>query len=254
MRSGLFLGAEDFHEGMLGDGDLADLFHPLFSLLLLFPELSFPGNVAAVALGGDVFREGREGFSGDDFSADGGLDGDFKLLTGNDFLELFADGAPFGFGFAGMDEAGEGVDGLFVDLDFELDDGADLVFIEFVVKGAVPFGDRFEFVVEVGDDFVHGEAEGKEEAISSHRLGFFEDASLFCAEGHDGAEVVIGGHNVGDDPGLFDIFDSGGIWVVGRVIDLFILAVGEGHFIDDARGSGDDIEVELSLEALKGDF
>ena len=115
---------KDFHEGALGDVDLADLFHFLFALFLLFPELALAGDVAAVAFGGDVFGDGADGFAGDDFAADGGLDGDFEELLRDDFFELGADGAPFGFGFGAVDEAGEGVDGLFVDADFEFDDVA----------------------------------------------------------------------------------------------------------------------------------
>ena len=43
------------------------------------------GHVAAVALGGHVLAYGFDGFAGDDLSADGSLQGDFKQM----FVDLF---------------------------------------------------------------------------------------------------------------------------------------------------------------------
>ena len=45
------------------------------------------------------------------------------------------------------------------------------VAVGFVIEGAVAAGDRFELVVEVGDDLVHGQAIGEEEAGDAHGLG-----------------------------------------------------------------------------------
>ena len=138
----------------MGDGYLAELLHLLFSLLLFFPQFPFAGDVATIAFGGDVLGDGSDGLARDDLTADGALDGHFELLFGDDVFEFFADGAPLGFGFRAVDEAGKGVDGLFVDADLEFDDVALFVTVEFVIKGAVAAGDGLEFVVEVGDDFV----------------------------------------------------------------------------------------------------
>ena len=130
------------------------------------------------------------------FAADGCLDGDFELLHGDHFDEFFADRASFAFGFGAVDEAGEGIDGLFIDADFELDDIADLVFFKFVIERAIAAGDRFEFVIEIGDDLVEREAVGEEEAFGIHRLGFVQLAALFHAKAHDGAEIFGRGHDV----------------------------------------------------------
>lgn len=81
----------------MGDGDLAELLHLFLPLLLFFPQFSFTGDVATVALRCDVFGEGADGLARDDFAADGPLDRHFELLFGDDVFEFFADGAPLGF-------------------------------------------------------------------------------------------------------------------------------------------------------------
>ena len=80
-------------EGVLGDFDAADGLHALFALLLLLEELALSRDVAAVALGGDVFAEGTDGFSGDDLGADRRLNRDFVLLLRDDLLQLRSEGA-----------------------------------------------------------------------------------------------------------------------------------------------------------------
>src|SRR5688500_20380588 len=52
--------------------------------------ISLAGDVAAVALGGDVLAEGVDGGAGDDLAADGALDGDLELLLGDCLGEALA--------------------------------------------------------------------------------------------------------------------------------------------------------------------
>ena len=62
-----------------------------FAFFLLLQELSFPGDVAAVALGGHILAEGVDGGAGNDLAADGPLDGDLELVPGDFLLEAVAD-------------------------------------------------------------------------------------------------------------------------------------------------------------------
>ncbi len=78
---------EDGEEGFLGDVDAADALHALFAFLLLFEELALAGDVAAVALGEDVFADGADGLAGDDAAADRGLNGNFEHLARNQFAK-----------------------------------------------------------------------------------------------------------------------------------------------------------------------
>ena len=85
-EEGLAVQLEDGHEGALGDLDGADLAHAFLAFLLLFEELALAGNVAAVALGGNVLADLLDRLAGDDLGSDGGLDGDVELLARDEVL------------------------------------------------------------------------------------------------------------------------------------------------------------------------
>src|SRR5688500_18675023 len=72
---------QDGHERLLRDVDAADALEALFAFLLLFQELALSGDVAAVALGGDVFADGLDGLAGDDLAADRRLERDLEQVA-----------------------------------------------------------------------------------------------------------------------------------------------------------------------------
>src|SRR5271155_2167206 len=78
---------EDGEEGFLGDVDLAHSLHAFFAFFLFFEEFALAGNVAAVALGENVFADGGDGFAGYDAAADVSLDGHFEHLARNQFAQ-----------------------------------------------------------------------------------------------------------------------------------------------------------------------
>src|SRR5579872_3154587 len=62
------------NEGFLRNVDLAELPHLLLAFLLLLQKFPFARDVAAVALGGDVFAERPHGLARDHLAADRRLD------------------------------------------------------------------------------------------------------------------------------------------------------------------------------------
>src|SRR5712691_5204238 len=70
---------------LLGDVHTADAFHALLAFLLLLEQLALAGDVAAVALGKDVFTHGMHRLARNDLGADGSLNGNFKHLAGDEF-------------------------------------------------------------------------------------------------------------------------------------------------------------------------
>ncbi len=124
-------------KALWGIVDLADLLHLLLPLLLLFPEFALAGDIAAIAFCGDVFGDGADRFSGNDLAADRRLDRHFEELLRDHLHQLCADRPPFLFGFSAVDEAGEGIDRLFVHSDLEFDDIAFFIVIELIIEGAV---------------------------------------------------------------------------------------------------------------------
>src|SRR5581483_7528568 len=69
--SASILEPQDRHERFLRQIDFADALHALFAGLLLLEELALARNVAAVAFRQDVFANGADRFTRDDFAADG---------------------------------------------------------------------------------------------------------------------------------------------------------------------------------------
>src|SRR5438094_233851 len=63
-------------------------FHALLAFLLFLQKFAFAGDVAAVTFRSHILAQRAHRFARDDFSADGGLNGDDILLARNDFFEL----------------------------------------------------------------------------------------------------------------------------------------------------------------------
>ena len=81
---------QDRQKRALRNAHRADHLHALLAGFLLFQEFSFAGNITAVAFGRDVFAEGADGAAGDDFSADGALNGNLKHLARYFIFETIA--------------------------------------------------------------------------------------------------------------------------------------------------------------------
>ena len=230
------------------------MFHALFALFLLFEEFALAGDVAAVAFGGDVLSEGADGRSRDDLGADGGLDGDGELLGWDDVHQDFADLPAAGFGFAPVDDAGEGFDDFAVDEDVQPDEVFGLVARGFVVHGGVAAGDAFESVVEVDEDFVERHLAGEHDALGVEGFGLGEGAALVHDEFHHVADLVAHADEVDAHEGLFDAVDFGGVGQEDGVVDFFEGTVAQIDAVDDAGVGGDDVAVVFAAEPLLDDF
>lgn len=238
----------------MGDFDFADLHHALFAGFLFFEEFSFSRDVAAVAFGEDVFSDGIDGFASDDFSADGALDGDFELLASERFAESFAnepgafDGAIF------VDEDAEGVDGFVIDEDGQFSEFCLSVFEKFVVERGVAFGDGFEFVVEIEEDFAEGKFEDEFDAsrIEVAHIGLVSASG--DAQVDDGADIRLGDDEGRLDEGFFGFGNHRGIGVVEGVVDFDDIAVSQSNFVFDARRGENDALIVFAFESFLRNF
>src|SRR5260370_7938394 len=79
---------EHRHESLLWNLDRTDPLHPLLSFLLLFQELAFAGDVAAVALGEHILPHRRYRLPGDDLTADATRHRTHELPPRHDRLHL----------------------------------------------------------------------------------------------------------------------------------------------------------------------
>src|SRR6185503_5728268 len=104
-------------EGLLGHLDAADLLQALLAFLLLLEELALAGDVAAVALGGDVLAHGLDGLAGDHPAADGGLDGHLVELARDHRAQLLDQRLALLVRLVAVDDAAERIDGVAVEQD-----------------------------------------------------------------------------------------------------------------------------------------
>src|SRR6266851_4253429 len=90
---------EDREERFLRNIHLADALHALLAFLLFFEELALARDVAAVALGENVFADRRDRFARNHAAADRGLNRHFKQLPRNQFSKA---GHEFAAALVGM--------------------------------------------------------------------------------------------------------------------------------------------------------
>src|SRR5262249_2413090 len=81
---------ENRQEGFLGILDGSDLLHTALSFLLFLEQLALAGDVAAVALRGDVLAHGAERLARNHLAAERGLDRHLEHLPRDELLELRA--------------------------------------------------------------------------------------------------------------------------------------------------------------------
>ncbi len=149
-----------------------------------------------------------------------------------------------------MGEYGEGIDLFAVEEDVELDEVGALEAVGVIVEGGVAFGDALEFVVEVDDYLAEGQVEDEFHTVAGDELLLDEVAALGEAEGHDGTDVLGGGDDAGADDGFLDVVDLYRLRHAGGVVylaDLALLGVYEIGYVGDG---GDDVHVELAVQAF----
>src|SRR3989442_6374985 len=244
---------EDRQERLLRHLDLADLLHALLALLLLLEQLPLARDVAAIALGGDVLAHGLDRLPRDDAAADGRLDGDFIELPRNDAAELLGQRLALLVGLLPVHDDGQGVHGIAVEEDVELDHLRLAELQEVVVERGVALGDGLELVVEVHHDLGEGKVELDVAALAEvlQRLVL---APLVLGELVDLAHELGGHEHRAAHVRLLDALDLVHGGQLRGVLHLDGLALG-GDDPEAHAGSGDDEgEVELALEALLDDL
>ena len=169
---------EDCEEGFLRHLYGTDLLHALLARLLFLEEFAFTAHVTTVALGGHIFAHLLHGLAGDDFSADCGLDGDIILLTWNQFFELLAHAATQSHGIVNMGQRAQGIHGLAVEQDVQLDELRLAVAVDIVVERGISLADALEFVVEVDDDLAQRDVKRQFHAVTRDILLLGQFAAL----------------------------------------------------------------------------
>jgi hypothetical protein len=132
--------------------------------------------------------------------------------------------------------------------------GRNAVAGEVVIERGVAARTRFQAVVEIEHDFVERHLVSEHHAAAADVFELLLRAALLFEQLEDAAQVFFARDHHGVDDGLFDLFDLGGVGELGGVIDLEHFAGRGGDAIAHARRGGDQVDIELALQALLHDF
>ena len=150
-------------------------------------------------------------------------------------------------------DEGQGVHGFGVDQDGDLHKVALDVAGDLVIEAGIAARHRLQAVVEVEHHLVQGQpVDGHGTAADVGQLHLL--AAPLGTQLQDAAQVFVRHHDGGLDPRLFDSRHLHRIGHVDRVVQLLDRAVGEVNAVDDAGRRGDQLEVELALQALLHDL
>src|SRR5260370_3635495 len=151
-------------EGFLRNVDLADALHAALAFFLLFEEFAFAGNVSAVALGENIFADGRNGFARNHAAANRGLDRHFKHLARNQFSQARDQVAPALRRKLAMDDQRQPVDWCARDQHIPVDEAGFAIVRDAIIQRSVAAGSGFQSVGEVEHDFVQRQFRGEHES------------------------------------------------------------------------------------------
>ena len=228
--------------------------HLLFALFLLFQQLLLTGDIAAIALGQHVLSHGLDGLTGDDLAADGSLDGDLKELSGDVLLQLLTQPAGAGVRLILMGNKAEGVHTVAVELHVHLDQHTGPVAGKLVVQRGIPLGVGLQGIKEIVNDLIQ-----RHQIMQLHQTGIqilhiLEFTAAVLAHRHDVAHILVGRNDRSLDIRLLRVVDVGGIRIIVRVIHANQRSVILIDIVDNGGQRGDQVQIELPLQALLDDL
>src|SRR3989454_2078844 len=136
------------------------------------------------------------------------------------------------------------------DKNVELDHGRLPVAGEVVVERGVSAGDRLQAVVKVEHDFVQRQLVLQHDAVGSHVFEALLFAAFFFDQRQNAADIFFVGEDGRENHRLFNFRDFAGVGPTKRIVHLNVLAVGFGDLVAHAGSGGDQLKIELALQAL----
>src|SRR5262249_22063803 len=241
-------------EGFLWNLDVSHLFHTFLALFLLLQQLPLAGDVAAVAFCRDIFAQRFYGCASNHPRADRGLDGHLEHLLRNQFLELDAQIAPALVGTVAMNNGGERIDLVAVDVHVEPDEVTPAVFLELEIERGVAACARFELVVKPEQRLAERQVIADHHAV---RTGMMDaglgTASVLTQFDHVAHVFLRNVDRAGDDR-LLEALDVALFGQLARVVDLDDLSPLGDAAVAHGRGGRDQREIVFTLEPLLHDL
>ena len=138
--------------------------------------------------------------------------------------------------------------------DIELDELGGAILVELIVERGIALGAALELIEEVQDEL-------RERHIKAHLDRFAREVNHVCcnaavldSELHDGTRILGRADNLGLEVGLLDALDTRSLGQILRATDIDHLAVGLVHVVVDRGARGNEVQVELALQALLNDL
>ena len=131
---------------------LTELAHLLFTFFLFFQQLTLPADVTTVTFGGNVLPQCGNRLPGNDLRPDGGLNGNGKLLTWQQFLKALTDLTSKCFRLFPVYQRRQGIDVFTVQFDIQFHQIRLAVVVHLVVKRSISPGNGFQTVVKIEYD------------------------------------------------------------------------------------------------------
>ncbi len=153
-----------------------------------------------------------------------------------------------------MHNDGQRVADLAVEQYVQLDQLAAGIAVELVVEGRIAARARLERVKKVVDDLVEGHFVVNLHASRLNVLHIDVHAALLLAQLHDGAHIVGRREDLRRNHGLLHVVDVGRIGQISGVVDVQLGTVGLDHVVDHRGRGGNQIQIELALQALLNDL
>ncbi len=173
-------------------------------------------------------------------------------MTGDQVLEFFAHHTAALLGARAMNDHGQSVNGFRVHENRQLDEIGLLITGDVIVEARVAPGDRFQPVVKIEHYLV------QRQIIDEHGAGTGVGELLLAAppvlaEFEHHAQMLVRHKDGRFDPWFLHGPDLHGIGHVGGIVKLDFPTVDQGETVDDGRCGGDDVDIELALDALADD-
>ena len=149
-----------------------------------------------------------------------------------------------------MDDDRKRVYRIAADQDIHLNHGRDPTPRKLIVQRCVAARDSLEAVVEVEHDLIQGQLVGDHHAGVRDVLEVLLPTALLFDQLQDAAHILFVRQNLGDDDGLFNHLDLGGIRPARRIINFTLGAIGQRDLVANAGRGSDEVEVVLALQPL----
>ena len=141
----------------MGHVHAPDRLHTLLAFLLLLQQLALTGDITAVALGKHVLAKCLDVLAGNNARTHRSLDGDFELLTRDEFLQALRHSQAICVGLILVDNRAEGIHAVTVEQNVDLHQVGDLLAAFVVVQRGITASARLQVIEEIEDNLCQGQ-------------------------------------------------------------------------------------------------